>query len=573
MKRLLRYLRQSLTQTILAPLFKMLEAVFELFVPLVVADMIDNSHLGTQYLLTRGGLLLALGVIGLASAVTAQYFAARAAARTGTLMRSDLFRHCTALSYTQMDQTGISTLIQRMTGDINQVQTGVNMFLRLFLRSPFVVAGAMVMAFTVNTKAALIFVAVIAALFAVVGLLTKLTMPLYKQNQSRLDAVLRAGREHLTGVRVVRAFAREEEERDSFAQKGEVLFAGQRKAGHLSALLGPLTYVIINLATVAVLQVGAVQIDTGILTMGEVIALVNYMSQILIELVKFSNLIITLSRGMASLSRVNDIFALEPPQTAGQSACAASCDAPAVELRNVSFSYHGEGKEALRNVSFSLRRGQTLGVIGTTGSGKTTLIQLIPAFYPAGSGQVLIDGIRAEEWDSTALHQKIGIVPQKAQLFSGSIRSNLLWGDETADDAALWQALETAQAADFVRRKDGGLDYELEANGANLSGGQKQRLCIARALVRNPEILILDDAACALDYATDAKLRKALKSCTQQTAVILVSQRIATVRGADQILLLEDGEVAGLGTHEQLLHSNEAYRELCALQLGEEALG
>ena len=575
MKRLLGYLKEHLCVTILAPLFKMLEASFELFVPLVVASMIDVGigHHDIGYLWKMGGLLILLGIIGFSFSITAQYFAARSAVYTGKSMRSDLFAHMNQFSYQEIDQVGTSTLINRMSNDINQVQNGVNMFLRLFLRSPFVVFGAMFMAFTVDHKAAVSFVFTITALAVVVGLILWITMPMYKKVQKQVDGVLKSTRENLLGIRVIRAFNRQRSEEENFRLQSRQLYSKQIHVGKISALLNPLTYMIINLGIIAILWSGGKQVDLGYLTQGQIIALINYMSQILVELVKLANLLIILSRAFASLDRVDQIFALEPSmKETGKTDIEAKKDTPILEFKDTSFVYHGARKETIYPFDFAVKEGETIGVIGGTGSGKSTFVSLIARLYDVTSGRILYRGVDEKELKPEFIRGKIGFVPQKASLFEGSLRDNMKWGKEDATDEEIYQALDIAQAREFVDQKEQGLDFRIEQNGGNLSGGQKQRLTIARALVRKPEILILDDSASALDFATDARLRKAIKENTENMTVFLVSQRVSTIRNADHILVLDDGKIAGIGTHLQLLKENQVYKEICASQMaGEEA--
>lgn len=575
MKRLLGYLKEHLCVTILAPLFKMLEASFELFVPLVVASMIDVGigHHDIGYLWKMGGLLILLGIIGFSFSITAQYFAARSAVYTGKSMRSDLFAHMNQFSYQEIDQVGTSTLINRMSNDINQVQNGVNMFLRLFLRSPFVVFGAMFMAFTVDHKAAVSFVFTITALAVVVGLILWITMPMYKKVQKQVDGVLKSTRENLLGIRVIRAFNRQRSEEENFRLQSGQLYNKQIHVGKISALLNPLTYMIINLGIIAILWSGGKQVDLGYLTQGQIIALINYMSQILVELVKLANLLIILSRALASLDRVNQIFALEPSmKETGKTDIEEKKDTPILEFKDTSFVYHSARKETIHPFDFAVKEGETIGVIGGTGSGKSTFVSLIARLYDVTSGRILYRGVDEKELKPEFIRGKIGFVPQKASLFEGSLRDNMKWGKEDATDEEIYQALDIAQAREFVDQKEQGLDFRIEQNGGNLSGGQKQRLTIARALVRKPEILILDDSASALDFATDARLRKAIKENTDNMTVFLVSQRVSTIRNADHILVLDDGKIAGIGTHLQLLKENQVYKEICASQMaGEEA--
>ena len=575
MKRLLGYLKEHLCVTILAPLFKMLEASFELFVPLVVASMIDVGigHHDIGYLWKMGGLLILLGIIGFSFSITAQYFAAISAVYTGKSMRSDLFAHMNQFSYQEIDQVGTSTLINRMSNDINQVQNGVNMFLRLFLRSPFVVFGAMFMAFTVDHKAAVSFVFTITALAVVVGLILWITMPMYKKVQKQVDGVLKSTRENLLGIRVIRAFNRQRSEEENFRVQSGQLYNKQIHVGKISALLNPLTYMIINLGIIAILWSGGKQVDLGYLTQGQIIALINYMSQILVELVKLANLLIILSRAFASLDRVDQIFALEPSmKETGKTDIEEKKDTPILEFKDTSFVYHSARKETIHPFDFAVKEGETIGVIGGTGSGKSTFVSLIARLYDVTSGRILYRGVDEKELKPEFIRGKIGFVPQKASLFEGSLRDNMKWGKEDATDEEIYQALDIAQAREFVDQKEQGLDFRIEQNGGNLSGGQKQRLTIARALVRKPEILILDDSASALDFATDARLRKAIKENTDNMTVFLVSQRVSTIRNADHILVLDDGKIAGIGTHLQLLKENQVYKEICASQMaGEEA--
>lgn len=553
----------------------MLEASFELFVPLVVASMIDVGigHHDIGYLWKMGGLLILLGIIGFSFSITAQYFAARSAVYTGKSMRSDLFAHMNRFSYQEIDQVGTSTLINRMSNDINQVQNGVNMFLRLFLRSPFVVFGAMFMAFTVDHKAAISFVFTITALAVVVGLILWITMPMYKKVQKQVDGVLKSTRENLLGIRVIRAFNRQRSEEENFRVQSGQLYNKQIHVGKISALLNPLTYMIINLGIIAILWSGGKQVDLGYLTQGQIIALINYMSQILVELVKLANLLIILSRAFASLDRVDQIFALEPSmKETGKTDIEEKKDTPILEFKDTSFVYHSARKETIHPFDFAVKEGETIGVIGGTGSGKSTFVSLIARLYDVTSGRILYRGVDEKELKPEFIRGKIGFVPQKASLFEGSLRDNMKWGKEDATDEEIYQALDIAQAREFVDQKEQGLDFRIEQNGGNLSGGQKQRLTIARALVRKPEILILDDSASALDFATDARLRKAIKENTDNMTVFLVSQRVSTIRNADHILVLDDGKIAGIGTHLQLLKENQVYKEICASQMaGEEA--
>lgn len=591
MKRLLIYLKDYRKECILAPLFKMLEASFELFVPLVIAAIIDQGIGGNDsgYIYRSCGLLIILGLIGLICAVSAQFFAAKAAVGFSTGLRHDLFKHLMGLSYSEIDTLGTSTMITRMTSDVNQAQTGVNMFLRLFLRSPFVVFGAMIMAFTIDVKAALIFVGVILLLFLVVGLIMKYNIPMLKTVQKRLDTVLSLTRENLSGVRVIRAFCKEEEEIDRFTQKNAALATEQRRAGRLSGVLNPLTYVIVNLAIVCLIHVGALQVEDGILTQGQVVALYNYMSQILVELIKLANLIITINKAIACGNRIADVFSIQNGMEAEHgneetekrqakikdrdnkdNADSKENQDYKVEFRHVSLRYHTSGDEALADIDFQVRRGETVGIIGGTGSGKSSVINLIPRFYDATAGEVLIDGVNVQEYPVDSLRHQIGIVTQKAVLFKGTIEENLKWGNESASAQELQEAVRTAAAEDVIEAK-GGLTAEITQGGRNLSGGQRQRLTIARALVRRPEILILDDSASALDFATDAKLRHAIRELSYQPTVFIVSQRASSVQHADQIIVLDDGEIVGIGTHERLLEGCSVYQEIYASQFRKEA--
>lgn len=576
MKHLLTYLKKHPVITILAPLFKMLEATFELFVPLVVAQMIDIGIAGNNgpYLWKMGGLLILLGIIGFSFSLTAQYFAAKSAISAGMSMRSDLFAHINTLSYQEIDNIGTSTLINRMTGDVNQVQNGINMFLRLFLRSPFVVLGAMIMAFTVDVQAALPFAVTIPALLIVVFIILLASMPLYKSVQKQVDRVLLSTRENLLGIRVVRAFGRQDKEMQFFRQDTEELYKKQIFVGKISALLNPLTYVIINLGIIAVLYYGGLQVNQGRLTQGQVIALINYMSQILTELIKLANLIILLSRALASLGRVNAIFNIQSsiPKEGDIFTPDSDTHYPAVEFENVSFSYSNSKNEVLKDLTFQAMPGETIGIIGGTGSGKSTLASLIPRFYECSEGSIRLFGKDIHSFAPASIRKHIGMVPQRAAVFSGSLRENMQWGKKDASDSEIYQALDIAQAKEFVDSKKEGLDLKIQQQGSNLSGGQKQRLTIARALVGSPEILILDDSASALDFATDARLRKAIRENTEKTTVFIISQRVSAVRNADRILVLDDGRIVGIGTHQDLLATNAVYQEICASQLsGKEA--
>ena len=575
MRELLKYLKAYRKESILAPLFKMLEATFELFIPLVVKQIIDVGigNGDTGYILKMGGLLVFLGVVGLTASLTAQYFAAKAAVGFSTSLRNDLFAHINRLSYSEIDRVGTSTLITRMTSDINQVQTGLNLFLRLFLRSPFIVFGAMIMAFTVDVKSAMVFVVVIPLLSVVVFGIMLITMPLYKKVQRQLDRVLLTTRENLEGVRVIRAFNRQDDEMKRFEEENSSLVGMQVFVGKISALMNPVTYVIINGGIIVLVWVAGRQVDMGIITQGAVVALVNYMSQILVELIKLANLIINISKALACAGRVQKVFEekssiVDPAGEGGRLPAGESV--PRVEFKNVDFCYGGAKEPSLSGISLQVRAGQTVGVIGGTGSGKTTLVNLIPRFYDVAGGQVLVDGEDVRQWPLKELRNKIGVVPQRAVLFAGSLRENMKWGRAEATDEEIYQALSIAQAKEFVDEKGEGLDLAIAQEGKNLSGGQRQRLTIARALVRRPQILIMDDSASALDFATDARLRKAIREETRDMTVFLVSQRAATVRNADVIVVLDDGAVAGIGTHSELVHSCQVYREICLSQLSPE---
>ncbi len=566
------YLKPYTLESILGPLFKLLEALLELLVPLVVADIIDTG-IGagdSGFIVKRCLLLIGLGLLGLASSVTAQYFAAKAAIGFTASVRHALFGKVQSLSYAELDKLGTSTLMTRMTSDMNQVQTGLNLALRLLLRSPFVVFGAMIMAFTIDVKSAWVFAVIIPLLFAVVFGIMFSCIPLYKKVQGRLDGVLGAAKENLAGVRVIRAFGKERQEVESFEEKSGQLLSSQLFVGKISALLNPVTYVMINLAIIAVLRVGGGQVYKGILTQGQVLALYNYMSQILVELIKMANLILSMTKATASAKRVAAILALESSLDVPQENPEEPKAAPAVEFDGVTFTYPTGGAPALSDISFTLEHGKTLGIIGGTGSGKSTLIGLIPRFYDVQEGCVKVDGCDVRQYPLETLRRKIGLVPQKALLFKGTIRKNLLWGDENAADDAIYDALKAAQAQEVVDGKPEGLDYEVETGGRNFSGGQRQRLTIARALVRKPEVLILDDSASALDFATDAALRHALRELPWKPAVVIISQRTASIRFADEILVLDDGKLAGRGTHEELLQTCDVYREIYESQFKKE---
>lgn len=576
MKSLFAYMKDYKKECVLGPLFKLLEASFELMVPLVMAAVIDvgiangdRGYIGRMCL-----VMAALGVIGLVCSITAQFFAAKASVGVAAKLRHALFAHIQELSFTEMDTAGTSTLITRMTSDINQVQNGLNLALRLLLRSPFVVFGAMVMAFTIDVPAALVFVVAIPLLAVVVFGVMLWTMPRYKKVQAGLDRVLGNTRENLTGVRVIRAFGREEAETGRFETENNALTKLQEHVGRVSALMNPVTYVIINLATVVLIWVGAVRVDTAIITQGAVVALINYMSQILVELIKLANLIINITKALACASRVQGVLDTESSMEAPQALSnVVEQNQERVTFRNVALTYQGAGTASLSGLSFSVKPGETVGVIGGTGSGKSSLVNLIPRFYDATQGDVLVDGHNVRDYPLASLREKVGVVPQRAVLFTGTIRDNLKWGKPDATDEELWQALETAQARDFVEEKPGGLDEPVSQGGKNFSGGQRQRLTIARALVRKPEILILDDSASALDFATDARLRKAIRQMEGGPTVFIVSQRASSIRYADKIIVLDDGEAVGIGTHEELLKHCEVYREIFESQFQREERG
>ncbi|WP_075721100.1 ABC transporter ATP-binding protein [Roseburia sp. 499] len=570
MKKLLIYLKDYKKESILAPLFKMLEASFELIVPLVVTQIIDVgiANRDSGYIVKMCLVMVALGLIGLTCSVTAQYFAAKAAVGFGTQVRHHLFSHIQTFSFSEIDKAGTATLITRMTSDINQVQSGVNMVLRLFLRSPFIVFGAMIMAFTIDVKAALIFVVTIPLLSVVVFGIMAVSIPLYKKVQECLDRVLGITRENLTGVRVIRAFHKEEEEKARYEDSLESLTGMQNHVGRISAFMNPVTYIIINCGIIALLYVGTFQVDTGVLTQGQVVALVNYMSQILVELIKLANLIVTITKAVACGNRIESILEMKSSmpvesQKEKQNTTMQKTDSEyMVEFSHVGLTYQDAGAESLTDIDFKVKKGETIGIIGGTGSGKTSLVHLIPRFYDATAGEVKIDGQNVKDYPLEQLRQMVGIVMQKAVLFKGTIRENLCWGKEDATEEELYQALETAQAKEVVEGKEGKLDALVEQGGKNFSGGQRQRLTIARALVRKPQILILDDSASALDYATDARLRKAIREMEGNPTVFIVSQRTSSIQHADKIIVLDDGEVAGMGTHDQLLESCGVYREI-----------
>ena len=580
MKQLMMYLKDYKKESILAPLFKLLEAFFELLVPLVMANIIDygisNRNMG--YIGKMGLLLLLLGVVGLASSITAQFFAAKAAVGFSTQLRQALFDHIEDLSFTDIDKAGTSTMITRMTSDVNQVQSGINMTLRLFLRSPIIVFGAMIMAFTIDVKCALIFVVAIPLLSVVVFGIILSTIPMYKKVQAKLDQVLGITRENLTGVRVIRAFHQEAKESDRFRENNEALSAMQIFVGKISACMNPVTYIIVNGAIIALIYTGAVQVNIGNLSQGEVVAIINYMNQILVELVKLANLIVTMTKALACAERVASVFDIGADAAyvgAQDQKLADKVDksAPFLDFKHVSLTYQGAGAPTLQDMNFTVNRGDTVGIIGGTGSGKTSLVNLIPGFYPATEGEILLEGRDIRTMSDEELRGRIGVVPQKAVLFKGTIRSNLQWGKPDATEEEMWKALELAQASEVVDGKPGKLDATVAQNGKNFSGGQRQRLTIARALVRNPEILILDDSASALDYATDAKLRAAIRTLEDKTTTFIVSQRASTIRHADRIIVLDDGEIAGMGTHDELLKDCTVYQEIYYSQYPEQRGG
>lgn len=576
MKRIWLYLKEYKKECVFAPLFKMLEALFELFVPLVVASIIDVGIAGKDsgYIIKMCGMLVALAIIGLTCSITAQYFSAKAAVGCATGLRHHLFKHIQGFSFTEMDTIGTSTLITRMTSDINQVQNGVNLVLRLFLRSPFIVFGAMVMAFTIDVHAALVFVATIPVLAIVVFGIILSTRPMYKNVQAGLDKVLGITRQNLTGVRVIRAFNKQQDEIREFKTANEQLNKLQKFVGKISGLMNPLTYVIINVAVVILLWTGAVRVNEGSLSQGQVVALYNYMSQILVELIKLANLVISVTKALACANRIDSVFAVKSGMADGVESIDNSKQNDnkenVVEFRNVSLKYEVAGAESLTDISFSVKKGQTVGIIGGTGSGKSSLVNLIPRFYDATSGEVLVNGVNVKDIRIKSLRENVGIVLQKALLFKGSIRENMKWGKKDATDSEIMEALEIAQAREFVDKKDGKLDAFVDQGGKNLSGGQRQRLTIARAVVKKPEILILDDSASALDYATDAALRKSIRQMKNNPTVFIVSQRAASLMYADKIIVLDDGNVAGIGTHDELLKSCEVYQEIYYSQFKKE---
>ena len=566
MKELLKYLRHYIKESILAPLFKMLEASFELFVPLVMAAIIDTGIKNSDkpYIFKMAMVLVGLAIVGFISALTAQYFAAKASVGFGKELRGDLYRHINTLSYSEIDKIGTSTLITRLTADVNQMQTAVNLFLRLFLRSPFIVIGAVVMAFTVDPKTAIIFAVSIPLLAAVVFGIMFYSVPIYKKVQNRLDSVMRITRENLSGVRVIRAFNHEQKEIEDFDKCSEELKDMQLYGGKISAYLNPITYVIVNLSIVLIIYVGGIQVNTGRLTQGEVISLINYMSQVLVELIKLSNLIINLTKSVACGNRIYDVFKIKPSINDGSGK--KTNGEAAVEFDHVSATYAGSKEKSLDSLTLSIPRGSTIGIIGATGSGKTTLINLIPRFYDVSEGSLKVNGTDVRNYNVDELRKLIGVVPQKAALVSGTVRDNVKWGKPDATDEEIIEALKTAQALDFVNEKDG-LDSKILQGGKNLSGGQIQRLTIARALVRKPEILILDDSSSALDFATDAALRRAIKADTDNMTVFIVSQRFSTIKNADMIIVLDDGSVCGIGKHDELFENCEEYKEICESQL------
>ncbi len=572
MFRLAKYLKHYKIQSIFGPVFKLIEACFELAVPLIMADIIDTGikNEDSSYILWRGGILVLLGVLGLTCSLTAQYFAAKASVGFGRELRTALFKHINTLSYTEIDKLGSHTLVTRMTSDINQAQTGVNMILRLFLRSPFIVLGSVIMAFTISVKLTLIFLIMSPALAYVIYKIMTATIPRFKKVQSTLDKTNLQTSENLTGTRVVRAFSRQKDEQAEFEKNAEQLRAMQITAGRISAIMNPATYVLVNLAIAAILWFGGKSVDTGSITQGEVIALLNYMNQILLALLAVTLLVTNITRMYACAGRINEVFDVHTSVSdEGSTDVADNRSAPSVEFRNVDFRYAGAGENVLEGISFTAQKGETVGIIGGTGSGKTSVINLIPRFYDATQGSVLVDGTDVKHYPFAQLRGKIGIVPQKAVLFKGTVRENMCWRDENASDEDIWNALEIAQAKDFIEQKQGQLDYLINQQGKNLSGGQRQRLTIARALVGNPEILILDDSASALDLVTDAALRKAIAEKTDGITVFIVSQRISSIKNADKIIVLDDGKIAGIGTHMQLYKTCSVYKEICLSQLSE----
>lgn len=572
MNYVMKYLKDFKKESILAPLFKMLEALFELFVPLVVAAIIDKGIGGRDipYIVRMCLMLISLAVIGLVCSITAQYYASKAAVGMATSLRHYLFQHIQSLSFTEMDTLGASTLITRMTSDINQVQNAVNMVLRLFLRSPFIVFGAMIMAFTIDVKSAMVFVVTIPVLSVVVFGIMLVTKPVYKKVQSGLDKILGITRENLLGVRVIRAFNKEQQELEDFREANEELTVTQKFAGKISGLMNPITYIIINAAVILLIWVGAIRVNNAVLTQGQVVALYNYMSQILVELIKLANLIVSITKALACANRISDTFEIKSSMKEGTQAAVSDQDY-AVEFRKVSLTYQGAGDESLTDITFRVRKGETVGIIGGTGSGKSSLVNLIPRYYDATRGEVLIDGRNVKDYTFEALQHKVAVVLQKAQLFCGTIRDNLRIGNQNASDQALQKALEISQALEFVKTREGQLDAPVEQGGKNLSGGQKQRLTIARALVKGSRILILDDSASALDFTTDARLRKAIRDMEEAPTVFIVSQRASSIMYADQIIVMENGQIAGIGRHEELLDNCEVYQEIYYSQFQKEA--
>ena len=572
MFRLAKYLKHYKLQSIIGPVFKLIEACFELAVPLIMADIIDTGirNEDASYILWRGGLLVLLGVLGLTCSLTAQYFAAKASVGFGQELRTALFKHIGTLSYTEIDKLGSHTLVTRMTSDINQAQTGVNMILRLFLRSPFIVLGSVIMAFTISVKLTLIFLLISPALAFVIYKIMSATIPRYKRVQKTLDQTSLLTSENLVGTRVIRAFSRQKDEQEEFEKNAEQLRRMQITAGRISAVMNPATYVLVNLAIAAILWFGGKSVDTGSITQGEVIALLNYMNQILLALLAVALLVTNITKMYACAGRINEVFDVTTTVSdEGNTTVTANLSAPAIEFCDVSFAYSGAGENTLEGISFTAKKGETIGIIGGTGSGKSSVINLIPRFYDATAGSVLVDGTDVKAYPFAQLRSKIGIVPQKAVLFKGSVRDNMRFRDENASDEEIWQALEIAQAKEFVEQKPGGLDFEILQQGKNLSGGQRQRLTIARALVGRPGILILDDSASALDLVTDAALRKAIAEKTDGMTVFIVSQRISSIKNADKIIVLEDGKTAGIGTHAELFGSCDVYKEICLSQLSE----
>lgn len=564
MKNLLIYLKDYKKETVLGPLFKLLEASFELLVPLVMAAIIDIgiANADKRYIVKMCLVMVALGIIGLACSITAQYFAAKAAVGFSTKLRHSLFKHIQSLSFSEMDDIGTSTMITRMTSDINQVQSGVNMVLRLFLRSPFIVFGAMIMAFTIDVKAALVFVVVIPLLSVVVFAVMAYSIPLYKKVQAALDNVLGITRENLTGVRVIRAFNKENEEIEKFGVAHDNLTGLQMFVGKVTAIMNPGTYIIINAGILALIYAGAIRVDVGYITQGQVVALVNYMSQILVELIKLANLIITVTKALACANRISSVLEIESTMNSPENPVKPGVSEYAVEFDNVSLRYNSSGEEALSNIDFKVKKGETVGIIGGTGSGKSSVVNMIPRFYDAFSGEVKVNGVNVKDYDMKDLRERVGIVLQKAVLFKGTIRENLMWGNDSATDADIEKAIAASQSKEFVDNKEGRLDYMISQGGKNLSGGQKQRLTIARAIVKNPEILILDDSASALDYATDAALRKSIRELENNPTVFIVSQRTSSIHSADKIVVLDDGKIVGIGTHDELLNTCDIYREI-----------